>query len=75
MVLGAARCRTLISCSPERWSLGVSGYCPLSLPDAGLVWKINTLTRAEGPGLHIFDMFISRWHTGFKGQHQSDILK
>lgn len=26
----------------------MSGYCPLSPPDAGLVWKINTLTRAEG---------------------------
>lgn len=48
VVLGAARWPTLISCSPERWSPGVSGYCPLSPPDAGLVWKINTLTRAEG---------------------------
>lgn len=40
-VLGAARWATLISCSPERWSPGVSGYCPLSLPDAGLVFQEN----------------------------------
>lgn len=41
VVLGAARWPALISCSPERWSPGGSGYCPLSLPDAGLVFREN----------------------------------
>jgi hypothetical protein len=74
-VLVAARWPALISCSPERWGRGSPGYCPLSLSDAWLVWKINTLTRAEVRGCTSSDMFISRWHTGFKGHHKSDILK
>lgn len=74
-VLGAARWLTLISCSPEPRSPRVPGYRPLSLSAAWLVWKINTLTRAEVWGCTSSDMFISRWHTGFKGHPKSDILK
>lgn len=74
-VLGAARWPTLISCSPEWWSPGSPGYCRLSPVGACLVWKINTLTRAEVWSCTSSDMFISGWHTGFKGHHKSDILK
>lgn len=74
-VLGAARWPTLISCSPEWWSPGSPGYCRLSRVGAWLVWKMNTLTRAEVWSCTSSDMFISRWHTGRKGHHKSDILK
>lgn len=74
-VLGAARWPTLISCSPEWWSPGSPGYCRLSRVGAWLVWKMNTLTRAEVWSCMSSDMFISRWHTGCKGHHKSDILK